>query len=113
MKAPDNTSLQPAAFIEAQEKAGQISFVGSDTLPTEMDQADRQALEAQGVRFHDVVADDPLFTYVTLPEGWTKQAHEDHSMWSSLLDAQGTAVASMFYKAAFYDRRAFLRMKGQ
>jgi hypothetical protein len=45
-----------------------------------------------------------------LPDGWQKRA-TDHDMWSELVDADGVVVASMFYKAAFYDRRAFLRMK--
>ena len=42
---------------------------------------------------------------VKLPAGWKKQA-TDHSMWSKLLDESGAVVASIFYKAAFYDRIA-------
>ena len=32
-------------------------------------------------------------------------------MWSDLLDDKGVKRGSIFYKAAFYDRSAFLRLK--
>jgi hypothetical protein len=44
---------------------------------------------------------------VKLPEGWHIKA-TDHSMWSNLVDDKGRNRASIFYKAAFYDREAFL-----
>ena len=91
-------------LIEESEKRGQQSFVNSDTLPTE---GDRKELEAAGVRFLGPVEGDPIFTYVELPEGWKKVA-TDHDMWSKLVDAEGVERASIFYKAAFYDRSAFL-----
>src|SRR5690349_16739679 len=89
--------------ILAQESQGQRSFVGSDTLPTEMGAKDRLALEIAGVRFGETVPGDSLFQYVQLPAGWRKEA-ADHSMWSYLLDDKGRRRASIFYKAAFYDR---------
>jgi len=58
-----------------------------------------------GIVFGEKV--DDLFTSVTLPEGWHKEATE-HAMWSKLIDDQGRERASIFYKAAFYDRSAFM-----
>ena len=93
--------------IERQEERGQKSFVSSDTLPTEISDKDKEILEAAGVKFLDPVEGDDLFRYVELPEGWKKEA-TDHSMWSKLLDAEGNERASIFYKAASYDRTAFV-----
>lgn len=92
-----------------QEAAGQTSFVSSETLPTDMNEADKEYLESRGVVFLETVDGDPIFQYVELPKGWSKQA-TDHSMWSNLVDNNGNKVASIFYKAAFYDRSAFLRV---
>jgi hypothetical protein len=86
--------------IEAQEAAGQAVFVANSTLPKECPRAD---LEKLGVKFGE--DHDDLFVKVTLPAGWTKKA-TDHSMHSDLLDDKGRKRASIFYKAAFYDRRA-------
>lgn len=93
--------------ILGQEAAGQQSFVNSDTLPTEMSREDRATLEAAGVVFGEVVPGDDLFQYVQLPQGWTKSS-TGHSMHNDLLDDKGRKRAGIFYKAAFYDRRANL-----
>lgn len=89
--------------ILGQEAAGQQSFVKSTTLPAEI--RGKEILEAAGVKFLGPVEGDDLFQYVELPEGWKKEP-TDHSMWSKLVDEQGRERASIFYKAAFYDRRA-------
>lgn len=93
--------------IEWQEKSGQQSFVGSDTLPTKIDDEGRAALEAAGVKFLGVVENDPMFQYVELPTGWKKNG-TSHSMHSELLDEKGRKRAGIFYKAAFYDRSAHM-----
>lgn len=49
--------------------------------------------------------DDPLFLRAKLPEGWVVKGL-DHAMHSSILDADGFERVMIFYKAAFYDRRA-------
>lgn len=67
----------------------------------------RTALEAAGVKFGEVVENDPLFTYVELPEGWHKSGMSD-SRGSELRDARGNVRATIFYKAAYYDRHASL-----
>jgi len=94
--------------ISNQESQGQRSFVDSTTLPTKMGGPEtKAALEAAGVRFGEAVEGDPLFTYVNLPEGWQKVS-TDHSMWNNLIDDKGRTRATIFYKAAFYDRDAHL-----
>lgn len=97
----------PSQAVSDQEAAGQQSLVGSDVLPTEMRDDEKEALEAAGIEFLDVVQDDPLFQYVELPVGWEK-VPTDHSMWSKLVDEKGHKRADIFYKAAAYDRRAYL-----
>lgn len=94
--------------IEQQEKMGQGSFVASETLPKEMlHGCTREKLEAMGIVFGNDV--DDLFVNVRLPEGWKKQAHS-HPMWSDLFDAKGRPRAAIFYKAAFYDRKAHISL---
>jgi len=91
--------------IEAQEAQGQKDFVADETLPKEFLYSTRQELESMGVTFGDDI--DDLFVSVQLPEGW-KKVPTAHSMWSRLLDERGRERASIFYKAAFYDRNAHI-----
>lgn len=94
--------------IEAQEAAGQATFVSNATLPKEMlHGCDREKLEQMGIKF-GADADD-LFVTVQLPEGWKKKA-TDHAMWSDLLDDNGRKRAAIFYTAAFYDRSAHISL---
>lgn len=89
--------------IERQEAEGQQRLIRSAVLPKEFNSGTREELEAAGVVFGTDA--DALFVNVTLPEGWRKEA-TDHSMWSKLLDDKGRERAAIFYKAAFYDRKA-------
>lgn len=94
--------------IEAQEAAGQATFVSNATLPKEMlHGCDREKLEQMGIKFGADV--DDLFVTVQLPEGWKKKA-TDHAMWSDLLDDNGRKRAAIFYKAEFYDRSAHISL---
>jgi hypothetical protein len=95
----------PGRQIEAQEAQGQRELVAAEVLPTEGLQA---VASACGIEILGAVAGDELFVSVKLPDGWSKRA-TDHSMWSDLVDGKGRKRASIFYKAAFYDRRAFIR----
>jgi hypothetical protein len=95
--------------IGAQEARGQQELVNSSQLPTRVLHGERKQLEDAGVVFGEVVSGDDLFCHVTLPTGW-RLAATDHSMWSHLLDGEGTVRAKIFYKAAFYDRRAHLSL---
>lgn len=100
------TAMEPNG-IERQEARGQRTFVASETLPKEMNGCTKEQLESIGIKFHDDA--DDLFVNVTLPEGW-KKVPTDHSMWSKLVDDKGRERASIFYKAAFYDRNAHISL---
>lgn len=96
--------------IEAQESAGQAMFVASEQLPKEMRGATREQLEALGFRFGADV--DDLFVTAHLPSGWKKVA-TDHAMHSDLVDDKGRVRAAIFYKTAFYDRRASISFQSR
>jgi hypothetical protein len=114
-QVPENTAARPFAdhLLEAMvfgteqailrsEAEGQRQLVASDVLPTA---APWDELIALGFTRGAEVAGDPMFTHCTLPTGWRKQG-TDHSMHSVVLDERGIERVSVFYKAAFYDRRA-------
>lgn len=88
--------------IEAQEKRGQMALVNSTDMPKEM-RPSKEAFEKMGFTFGEPI--DELFLSATLPPGW-KRAATGHSMHSNIIDDQGRERVSIFYKAAFYDRRA-------
>ena len=93
--------------IEDQEKRGQTDFVSNNTLPIKCNYCERSQFEKMGIVFGENI--DDLFVEVQLPEGWKKEP-TDHSMWSNLLDEQNRKRAMIFYKAAFYDRDAFINI---
>jgi hypothetical protein len=112
-----NTSEQDAVInlvvamdprgIEEQEAQGQRELVNSTLLPAKSNGNKLEDFEALGFTFGPVKENDPLFREATLPEGWTREGSE-HAMWSYLVDERGIQRVSMFYKAAFYDRDAFM-----
>lgn len=98
--------------ILQQESIGQRELCQSMQLPTKLSDYDKsgKAIEIYkklGFEVGEIDKHDPLFVEVKMPKGWKKQA-TDHSMWSDLLDDKGRKRASIFYKAAFYDRSAFI-----
>ena len=95
--------------IERQEKQGQLRFeFGEESLPKVMlGNCSREVLEKLGFEFGEDL--DDLFVAVRFPDGWGKQA-TDHSMHSYLLDEKGRKRGSLFYKAAFYDRKAHMSL---
>lgn len=90
------------AYITNMESAGQAQLVNSQQLPRE---GWSDEILAMGIVRGDNFLCDDLFVNATLPKGWTKQA-SDHAMGSYLVDERGVRRVSIFYKAAFYDRRA-------
>lgn len=96
-------------FIEAQERAGQQQLVASTLLPTRVNHGTDADFEAVGFTFGKPVNGDTLFRPATLPEGWEKQG-SDHDMWSYIVDGLGRQRVSVFYKAAWYDRDAFMSL---
>jgi len=93
--------------IEAQEQYGQRELVKSSQLPAENNRSVSTVAEYEklGIKVIGKSEGDELFVDVKLPEGWKIEA-TGHSMWSDLNNEKGEQVASIFYKAAFYDRRA-------
>lgn len=125
--------------IENQEKRGQQSVVKNQVLPKELNDLSvpkeiklnglndsmeweeeckirtqnnieytKQQYEKMGIIIVDEY--DDLFWNVKLPDGWEIKA-TDHSMWSDLFDDKGRKRANFFYKAAFYDRHAFINFE--
>ena len=96
--------------IERQEAQGQRDMIEALRLPRHITTCGvtwDKLVEQWGVSYKP--SDDELFNDVTLPAGWQLVATE-HSMWSELLDDRGRTRANVFYKAAFYDRRADMRL---
>ena len=100
------TLLSGTGVIEEQEARGQREIVKSESLPTP-DAKTRAQYEQLGFIFGTPVDDDPLFTHVILPKGWSLAA-TDHSMHNSIVDERGRVRGSFFYKSSFYDRKADL-----
>ena len=97
-------------YIGAMESAGQSQLVESTMLPTKVNSGSDDDLRALGFQLGDPDPGDPMFRPVTLPDGWSKQ-RTDHSMWSRVVDEHGRARLTVFYKAAFYDRDAFINVQ--
>lgn len=93
-------------YVTDVEAAGQRQFVTSAAMPKE---GPWDQLEALGFVRGEGVDGDDLFIGATLPAGWAKRS-TDHSMWSMIVDQRGVERVEIFYKAAFYDRRAFFRL---
>lgn len=95
-------------YIRAQEKRGQRQLVNSDRLPKARE-GDEPYI-ALGFTFGEFDRDDPLFRPATLPPGWKREA-SDHNMWSYIVDQHGRRRVGVFYKAAFYDRKADMHLE--
>jgi hypothetical protein len=121
MTSPRDTSKMDALLLLADamgpggtegailrmEADGQRELVNSEVIPTKIMSGTEDDLTALGFHLGEQVKGDPLFRRVTLPDGWKREA-ADHSMWSYIIDGLGRRRISVFYKAAFYDRRASL-----
>jgi hypothetical protein len=97
--------ISPDDHIEKMEKRGQEEFVESDVFPTDLCGNVIAEFEALGFEFLGPVPGDDLFQFVALPKGWARKG-SDHDMWSYIIDEIGRERVAIFYKAAFYDRRA-------
>ena len=92
--------------IEAQEARGQAELLKSEMLPVKTQTDDDKFIEL-GFQFDEPVNSDDLFRGARLPDGWKREG-SDHAMWSYIVDDRGIRRVSIFYKAAFYDRDAFM-----
>lgn len=128
MSTPEDTSKRPSiahyagmvaegqeGYITGMEARGQREVVNSEVLPAEIlgdwnksNAEKREAFEELGFEFGET-AEDGLFVRATLPEGWTREGSE-HAMWSFVVDERGIPRVAVFYKAAFYDRKAHMSM---
>jgi hypothetical protein len=128
----------PGRAIENMEARGQSQLVASSQLPysgiyvlkTERpgetmslvtpvyanDPPERRAAatvdpvwEKMGIVIRSITAGDPLFVDVTLPAGWKIVPMPD-PRGSHLVDTNGRHRASIFYKAASYDRYASINV---
>lgn len=99
--------------IEAQEKAGQLEQAALETLPIDLGGYRRDGTLArtdwERLGFQFGMEIDELFVQAKFPPGWSKRP-TDHSMWSDVIDDKGRVRGLIFYKAAFYDRRANARL---
>lgn len=95
--------------IYASEKRGQSQFVKSESLPSKCRESD-EVLESIGIQVGKPFEEDPLFRPAILPDGWKKKA-TDHDIWSEIVDEKGRVRIGVFYKAAFYDRKADMRLE--
>ena len=113
---PDPTTLllesiltgDPSGGIERMESRGQQELLHSTVLPSEM-AGGTEPFEALGFTFGAVVDGDPLFREATLPAGWRREGTE-HAMHTVIVDERGVERVSIFYKAAFYDRKAHMAL---
>lgn len=98
---------QTPGGIQAQKARGQRAFVASETLPIEINYNTREDYESLGFVFGEPI--DDLFIRCQFPVGWSKRS-TDHSLWTDIVDDKGRKRGSVFYKAAFYDRDAFMSL---
>ena len=107
--------VDPSQSITEQEARGQKSLVNSDQIPIKFNGHPNGEGQLTEMGFTLGEKDpDPkgLFRDATLPEGWKKEGSE-HDMWSSIVDSKGVKRLSIFYKAAFYDRDAFININNR
>lgn len=96
-----------SGYIEGMEAQGQRQLLAASQLPVNGPWGELKAL---GFVPGPPVPGDDLFRSVQLPEGWHREG-SDHAMWSYITDERGVRRVAVFYKAAFYDRRAFCRLE--
>jgi len=101
----DAITVGASNSIELSESMGQSQMVRSTVIPTD----GAEDLAALGFTLGEVVKDDPIFRECSLPPGWQREG-SDHSMWSYIVDERGFRRVAIFYKAAFYDRSAHVRI---
>lgn len=100
--------------ILAQEARGtrEVASASGTRLPVEGTSTleDQDRCHAVGIRLGPKVPGDPIFREAQLPEGWTTQPSREDSRTTNIVDANGHVRGYIWYKAASYDRRAYLRI---
>lgn len=98
-----------ARAVTDQERAGQAQVVVTGQLPARLQGGSQQDFEALGFSFGDMNPGDPLFRSAALPPGWRK-VPSDHDLYTYIIDQLGRRRVVVMYKAAFYDREAFMAL---
>jgi hypothetical protein len=94
---------------EDVERHGQEAFVFDTTvLPINIENGCSADFVALGITFGSVI--DDLFQEASLPEGWAKQPCSN-AVWSEIVDGDGSVKIEVYFKAVYYDRHAFMRVK--
>jgi hypothetical protein len=94
--------------IEEMEKRGQIELIYSSSLPIfDSERYDRIVLENYKRLGIIILKTYDIFHKVYLPDNMKLEPTE-HSVWTNLT-LNGKVIAEIFYKAAHYDRSAFIR----
>lgn len=93
--------------IEAQEATGGTAMAAGDCTVIPAKGYSEPDLAALGFKLGAIDPSDRLFREATLPPGW-KRDNTGHSMHTDILDELGRKRIGIFYKAAWYDRRADL-----
>lgn len=88
--------------IEASERAGGAWIETAGVCPKDMT-PDRAAFESVGFRFGDEY--DEIFTRAELPDGWRLENVSPYH--TKIIDSRSRDRGRFFYKAAFYDSRAY------
>lgn len=98
--------------VEKMEALGAEQLRNQRTvLPTKGLANDRERWGKIGVEVGTICSEDPLFTQAVLPDSWTiEEGSSSSDYWSVLKDENGYVRAKLFYKAAFYDRRASINL---
>jgi hypothetical protein len=104
----NTTAASTPGGIEAQEAQGQQELVNSTQVPKEILHSTKEPFEKIGFIFGEEA--DDIFVNCKLPEGWTRKG-TDHNMWSEICDEKERVRVNVFYKAAFYDRKAHMSLK--
>lgn len=118
MSRPRNTRDQiiPIPAVHGYSVPGAIDEQEAEGAAA-MQRGDCEIIPAKGVPDEELTAlgfvlgpvddNDRLFRQATLPPGW-KRAGTGHSMHTDIVDELGRKRIGIFYKAAYYDRRADL-----
>jgi hypothetical protein len=98
--------------IEKQEAAGQHWLQKAGLLPNDFGYRDKEKTKKEFEDLGFVFGEeyDECFVKGSLPEGWSMDPTE-HSYWTEIFDEKGRKRASIFYKAAFYDRKAHMSLQ--
>lgn len=92
--------------IEAQERMGQKDVCRKTMIPKEMI-PNRRAYEDMGIHIRNDAND--IFFSADYPKDWTIKP-TNNPYYSLIIDNTGKERAQIFYKAAFYDKSAYIRL---